>query len=956
MSSKWGQRLLDLVDSAMAVDPAHRASWLDEACADDEELRSEIESLLAYDLDASSLLGVDAIVPEEADRSPHHDAVRDTAPGSLQPGQRLGDYLIERQIGAGGMGVVYRARQVSLNRMIALKVLPSHLQGSATGVSRFQREVEATAQLRHPNIVSIYATGETNGASHYAMELIEGPNLSEIVAHLRCEPIPELRSTAPPSEPLAVKPNETPTLPTWLTAVLSTSAPAPGSGSTTLANARTPSGSGGTYFHWVARLLVGVADGLDYAHQKQIVHRDIKPSNLLLSEDGRLHVSDFGLARVLAEPSVTQTGEVVGTPYYMAPEQIRASSGGVDGRTDVYALGATLYEMLTLRPPHPGSCRDVVFASILQDEPTPPRHHNRRVPRDLETICLKALEKDPEHRYVSASALGEDLRRFVSNMPISARRSGVIARGVKWCRRHPSMAVSLGLAAGLAIASSVLAYRAHDAEQRLNAAETQQVVVAAQANQVEADLASAQQAVEQANRSEQQRVFSKAMLASMQGDFESANAAVSQAKSLGATAGTLHVLRGQIALFAGRFKTATVELEEAVKLMPDSVSANALLAETCSKRARWSRAGTLLARVQELEPSSVEDLLVWGRSLSYHDPLAAIEPLNKAIAKDRQSIVARLIRGDVRTKLAMNSADPTDAQNALEDLRLADSLLDPGPYLLSQLLHANLVAATAYEAAGKPDAEREALEAAGTLASKLEHFNGDYLAHRWRAFYFDRIGEEENAIAEWRRIKRKTTTFLVLTLYRTGQLDEALAVCDEARSRTTSGVAELWRPFVIAASCRTVDELRAECNFQTLQARDPRMAWLGTYTMWCLMGSFEQASRSIEAIEVPVDVVERNRALFDFYRGVMTVDELTQHMAPSRSELSAVHLRAGLKRLASGDRDAARRHFEQCTTYRITFDYSTFISQALLAQFDRDPSWPPWIPSSTDAKDAAEND
>lgn len=270
------------------------------------------------------------------------------------------------------MGLVYRAKQMSLNRIAALKVLPSHLQGSSTGVARFRLEVEATAQLRHPNIVSVHATGEDDGASHYAMELIEGPTLSEIVAHLRGDPVPELRSTPATLASAGSPPSHRPSLPAWLPSVLSASASGSGSGTEKFASTGTAPRSGGGYFEAILRLLAGVADGLDYAHQKQIIHRDIKPSNLLLSDDGQVHISDFGLARVLAEPGVTQTGEVVGTPYYMAPEQIRADLGEVDGRTDVYALGATLYEMLTLRPPHPGASRDVVLASILGDEPTSP--------------------------------------------------------------------------------------------------------------------------------------------------------------------------------------------------------------------------------------------------------------------------------------------------------------------------------------------------------------------------------------------------------------------------------------------------------------------------------------------------------------------------------------------------------------------------------------------------------
>ena len=352
--------------------------------------------------------------------------------------RRLGDFEIVREIGRGGMGVVYEARQVSLNRQVALKVLGGGLGLTPKAVQRFRREAEAAAKLHHTNIVPVYATGEQDGTHFYAMELIEGPSLDHVIRQLRAG----RRATAEPTggrhrrlrPPLARRRPG----PTWK----ARSRLRPSAGGLTSSSLS----SGGHYFDTVARMIAEVADALEHAHQHGVIHRDIKPSNLLLSPDGRLSVNDFGLARMLEQPGMTMTGEFVGTPAYMSPEQITAGRTPLDHRTDIYSLGATLYELLTLRPPFAGERRDQVLAQILHKEPVPPRKLNRKVPVDLETICLKCLEKDPDRRYQTAQALADDLRRYVNRFAIAAKRAGPVARLAKFVRRH-----KLATAAGVVI-------------------------------------------------------------------------------------------------------------------------------------------------------------------------------------------------------------------------------------------------------------------------------------------------------------------------------------------------------------------------------------------------------------------------------------------------------------------------------------------------------------------------
>jgi serine/threonine protein kinase len=350
--------------------------------------------------------------------------------------RRLGDFEVVRELGRGGMGIVYEARQVSLNRKVALKVLGAGLGLTPHAVQRFQREAEAAARLHHTNIVPVYATGEQDGTHFYAMELIEGPSLNHVIRQLR-QALGKEPASAGPAPPLPVTDDPSSALTGPYVESQDTSSGSAAGGSSTQLS------SDGRYFDNVARLLAEVADALEHAHQHGVVHRDIKPSNLLLSPDGRLSVNDFGLARVLEQPGVTMTGEFVGTPMYMSPEQITAGRTPLDHRTDIYSLGATLYELLTLRPPFAGERRDQVLAQILHKEPLPPRRLNRKVPVDLETICLKAMDKDPDRRYPTAKALGDDLHRYLNRFAIAARRTGPVTRMTKFVRRH-KLATAVG--------------------------------------------------------------------------------------------------------------------------------------------------------------------------------------------------------------------------------------------------------------------------------------------------------------------------------------------------------------------------------------------------------------------------------------------------------------------------------------------------------------------------------
>jgi TolB-like protein/Tfp pilus assembly protein PilF len=312
----------------------------------------------------------------------------------------FGDYELLEQIGRGGQGVVFRARQRSLNRIVALKVIGLGLWATEGHLKRFRREAEAAARLEHPGIVPIHEVGERDGSCYFSMKFVEGGQLDEVVKHA----------------PISIR--------------------------------------------QAAQLMAKVARTVHYAHEHGILHRDIKPGNILLDANGEPHLTDFGLARLVeTESTVTRTLEVLGTPSYMAPEQAAGNNVKLTGVTDVYGLGAVLYQLLTNHPPFAGGTTYETIKLLLETEPRPPRLWNSKIDRDLSTICLKSLEKDPERRYSSALALAEDLERWLRHEPIRARHTGLIARGKKWLQRNPTAAAVIGLSVALLVAVGVIVWK-----------------------------------------------------------------------------------------------------------------------------------------------------------------------------------------------------------------------------------------------------------------------------------------------------------------------------------------------------------------------------------------------------------------------------------------------------------------------------------------------------------------
>src|SRR5579872_4322879 len=341
---------------------------------------------------------------------------------AIQPSALLGDFRLIREIGRGGMGVVYEAEQVSLGRRVAVKVLPFAATMDPRHLRRFLNEAQAAAGLHHTNIVPVHYVGSERGVYYYAMQFIEGRDLASVIAGLR-------HSSEP--RPLGSGENQN------LTAPYTPLPDGRGSeGTKPLAGLSTErSTKAAEYFRAVARLGIQAAEALDHAHQMGIVHRDVKPANLLVDDTARLWVTDFGLAQMQSDTRLTMTGDLMGTLRYMSPEQALAQRVVIDHRTDIYSLGATLYELLTLEPVFNGRDRQELLRQIAFEEPKPPRRLNKAIPTELETIVFKALEKNSAERYATAQEMADDLERFLKDEPIRAQKPGLVQRARKWARR-----------------------------------------------------------------------------------------------------------------------------------------------------------------------------------------------------------------------------------------------------------------------------------------------------------------------------------------------------------------------------------------------------------------------------------------------------------------------------------------------------------------------------------------
>jgi serine/threonine protein kinase len=821
------------------------------------------------------------------------------APASL-PWARLGHYEVRRLLGSGGFGMVFQGYDPVLHRDVALKVPRAETLVTPELRERFQREARAAAHLDHPNLVPVYEAGEEGPVSFLVSAYCPGPTLAAWL-RARAEPVP---------------------------------------------------------FREAAQLVAVLAEAVQYAHDRGVLHRDLKPANILLSpkpearnpkpetrevgisdfglriSDFEPKVTDFGLAKNLGTgagtvaPTLTPTGAVLGTPSYMAPEQAGGKSTDTGPAADVYALGAILYELLTGRPPFQGESDLDILLQVQSAEPVAPARLRPKVPRDLETICLKCLQKEPGWRYAGAGALADDLRRYLRGEPVRARRVGRAERLWRWCRRNPALAAAVTCGLVALAAAGVFAYRNHLSEQ-----------------QRQADQQSHQ---ERLLTEQRQSALEKAMLVAMGGDLDQAEKAIRAAERLGASTGQVRMLRGLVAYHQGHVKEAAAHLEQAVELLPRSVAARSMLVMAYNHLGRWEQYERLLADIERLPPATPEDELFKALGEATTDPGGSLKALDKAIRKHPSTLV-RLMRAQVRFARAHQTGDPADIEAALEDARAARLTLPGNPVALEVSLYAHLVAARAYEHRGDRPKWQAALDQAAREAKALKRFAALPEAVIARFFYFQCTGQEERVLKDLHRLSERTehapiAFFYMLLLYERREFGKALVIAEKRRG---TYLVDFLRPFVLVEM--PGGPRRAWKAYKDLEARYPR----GTFPLINQM-VLRFLGRKAEAVAVArqcrkhtdqMPAVHRKlfEGLLDYSCDSISAGQLLQNVATDKLILCYAHHLVGLTKLAEGDRAGARKHFRQAIATRAFLGFLYQHSLVFLARMKQDHTWPPWI-------------
>ncbi len=868
-------------------------------------------------------------------------------PSNFSSSQKLGEFELLGELGRGGMGVVYKAYQPSLNRYVALKIIKEGLSTTQNIIQRFKREAEAAARLHHPNIVPIFSIGSEMNLHYYAMELVEGPSLDSVLEafqsddfeiqtdEISSETTQDIQPTIDSSSETVAEDLEATTDLQAEPEIVQT--PVPISKKPTLSQwvltelgANDLKKSKKEYFNNIARLIAAVAQGLEYAHQNKIIHRDIKPANLLLAQDGRLCINDFGLARTLEQPSLTQSGEFLGSPMYMAPEQISAGRIPLDHRADIYSLGATLYQLLTFQPPAQGMSRDEVLANLIQKEPIPLRQHESQIPLDLETVCLKAMEKDPDRRYSTAGEFAEDLFRFVDRQPVKARRITPLEKGWRWAKAHKALATTSFLVLLLAVIGLSLFFK---------------------------------------NRSEQLLKWQdQARLSTWNNDLDQAEEAINKAISYGASQIWIQKARGQIDLFSGKVEHAIVKIKHAKKLSRNGISERALLATAHFQNGNW---WDYRLEMEELDKAlkssslvSFEDRLYYGWAKIWNDPEEASTILEKATKERFSSPLPRVLHSIALAQLALQRGEPNTAQQALRTVEAAkafvsrDDGLIEGAELFSLLVLHHL----------SDEKNNVHLSRADLLFRKKRNIYTLPLKLHWQVHYFlakKKYREVLSFIEGAAEGDLNVMGFFIwpylAATYGSQRFSESHRFLEcmakekpKLRSRIDYDF-ELVRALTAIATNTSLGREVAEEIYQRL-TRNYDIGTLSiesiavTLLIPTLLGDQEQvkkrATESLNKLKKklngewvwPLHTTE-------YLAEAISEEELTQMVSldKSRAQYGESQYWLGMVKLSQSKREDAIQHFKNSVKSKVFNFHGPTLAQALLDLLEKDPNWPSWI-------------
>jgi serine/threonine protein kinase len=897
---------------ALEIDsPAGRAAYLDEACGPDGGLRAEVEGLLATLGRAGAFMCRPAAAVAAG-------ITASFEPLTERPGTKVGPYKLLQQIGEGGMGVVYMAEQEEpVRRKVALKIIKPGMDSKQV-VARFEAERQALAMMDHVNIAKVFDAGATEtGRPYFVMELVHGVPITDY-----CD-----------------------------------------------ANQLTP--------RQRLELFVPVCQAIQHAHQKGIIHRDIKPSNILVTmyDDKPVpKVIDFGVAKAveqrLTEKTLfTQFGTLVGTFEYMSPEQAEMNALGVDTRSDIYALGVLLYELMTgTTPLERVKLREAAFSEIVrrikEEEPpkpsvrlstsdtlakvaaarkTEPGKLSRLMRGELDWVVMKCLEKDRSRRYDTASGLAKDVERYLKYEPVEARPPSAWYRLRKAARRNrTALAVTGVVAAALVLGTAATLLQASIARAERERAEAQRLEDQASAD---ADLR------KQLADAERRHALDRAIEAAFSGDLAKTRKAIAAAEQAEVARDQIRWLNGLVHFQRGKYEEAIKEFEASLELKRTAAAlgmlARAHLAANLHTHS-FEGFAKALTELREAIPVTPEDYMCRGLAFSSLARDQSIADLDKAVEL-RDSPIARAFRSHSFGLIALDTRDAKLYERMLDDIREAKKRLSDIPYVRYLSCGSHMNAAGFYGETKQFDKQKDALAEAKEDAQELEKYPIPiYVGARVR--YFQAVGDEDAVLNVLEQACQREETKMLATsyaqaLYRNNRAEDALKVLDKSRQPEIMP-AKILRIFLLA-EVHGAD--RAYQTFQDFALADPGMLQLSGIEPQPLLFLGKNAERArLQPAGFPGKAPARDsrQPITEYIAGKISEKEFLapQGKIPSQMYQCVAHFWIGLDRLSKGDRKGARESFEKCVATRwlglTVYPYA----EIFLARMKNDPKWPKWIP------------